>query len=181
MKWTKILTKEFLIEQYMDLRKSMQEIADIIKTNKHIIRYYLNKFNIPIRTISEAKKGSKHTEETRQKMSDAKKGDKSYNFKGKIKNDVGYWLVYMPNHPYKNNKNYVRESRLVIEFQIGRYLDPKWNVHHINGIRDDNRIENLMCFISNSAHRRFHGNPKNVKESEIIFDGRKIKERNEGN
>ena len=62
----------------------------------------------------------------------------------------------------------------MVEKYLGRYLDSKWIVHHINNIRDDNRIENLMCFISISAHRRFHGNPNNVKPEEIIFDGRKL-------
>ena len=35
---------------------------------------------------------------------------------------------------------------------MGRYLDLGENVHHINGIRDDNRIENLRVFQSNGDH-----------------------------
>ncbi len=66
----------------------------------------------------------------------------------------GYVYIKRFGHPYAHN-NYVAEHRLAIEMFIGRYLKPEESVHHINGIRWDNRIENLMLFPNHSEHKRF--------------------------
>ena len=93
---------------------------------------------------------------------------------GRVNSRQGYIIIHKPDHPFCNGQNYVMEHRLVVEAQIGRYLLPTETTHHLNEIKDDNRPKNLMAFTSKSAHRRFHGNPDNVKPEEIIFDGRHL-------
>jgi hypothetical protein len=60
---------------------------------------------------------------------------------------TGYIKVYHPQHPMANCDGYVLEHRLVMADMLGRPLHSFENVHHINGIRDDNRPENLELWV----------------------------------
>jgi len=64
---------------------------------------------------------------------------------GPIKDGAGYVLVVAPdgyNGPMRDGR--VLEHRLVMEEKLGRGLGPHELVHHINGVKTDNRIENLQ-------------------------------------
>lgn len=55
--------------------------------------------------------------------------------------DDGYMLVRMPSAEWRP------EHRIVMEEQIGRPLYANENVHHVNGVRHDNRPVNLELWV----------------------------------
>lgn len=74
---------------------------------------------------------------------------------GKIKHSEGYIQIYNPNNPRCDSHGYVMEHRLVYE-EYYKCCLLKWiDIHHINGNRQDNRIENLEA-ITRSEHGGFH-------------------------
>ena len=70
-------------------------------------------------------------------------GGKGLHWKGGTKNNNGYTMILCPNHPNCDQQGYVREHHLIIEKKLKRYLLKGEIVHHLNGIKNDNRIENL--------------------------------------
>lgn len=74
-------------------------------------------------------------------------GKRCYQYKGgKRINAAGYIeILISPEEKIKRGRarRYMLEHRLVIEKEIGRYLQPYEQVHHKNGDKEDNRIENL--------------------------------------
>lgn len=99
--------------------------------------------------------GKHHSDEVKLKQSETKLGDKNPNWNGGIKIMRGYVAILKPEHPY-NNGGYVLEHRLIMEDFLGRYLLKGEEIHHINGIKNDNRLENLMLFANKGKHTFFH-------------------------
>lgn len=65
---------------------------------------------------------------------------------GVIKHKAGYRMVRVPEHPRQSN-GYVFEHIIIMENMLGRRLVSGETVHHLNGIKDDNRPENLELWV----------------------------------
>lgn len=95
--------------------------------------------------------------------------------KGRYKEN-GYILAKVPYHPNANSRGYVAVHRLVMENELGRYLDKRTElVHHIDGNRENNSIDNLKLttpeehFISEHYSGR-NENGQFVAEDKIFSD-----------
>lgn len=100
-------------------------------------------------------------------------GDQNSSFKGNtIRSNFGYILEYCPNHPRPHDKSMkgsrVLQHRLIIERNYKLFdenlfekindfivLKQEYDVHHINEIKDDNRLENLQI-LTRSEHTKLH-------------------------
>lgn len=67
---------------------------------------------------------------------------------GRILDADGYVRVYAPEDDRANMGRYMKEHTLVMERRLGRRLLAGETVHHINGVKTDNRDENLELWVS---------------------------------
>ena len=98
-----------------------------------------------------------------------KKKEQAHTWKGgRIYEKRGYVKLFLPEHPQCDSKGYVYEHRYVMEKHLGRPLIKEEDIHHINGVKDDNRIENLELHTRSShllEHRRI--NQENVIKKRV--------------
>ena len=91
---------------------------------------------------------------------------------GRVYSTDGYIWTMCPDHPKATKKGYVYEHRLVMEKAIGRYLSSDEVVHHIDGVKDNNSLQNL-ALTNFSQHSRHHceGRPRPVRVLQCAYCG----------
>lgn len=170
--------KKWLYEQYWDKKLTMQTIADKCDVNRKTIGNWMDRFGIKKRNASENKKlvyenkdiwNKGLTIETDSRIK-SRKGSKAPGWKGgRFKTKDGYIQIYKPDHP-RANRSYVYEHMLIIEKEIGRYLWKFEIVHHIDGKRDNNLLENLFLCKNKSEHNNIDYTLKRVAH-ELVRTG----------
>ena len=98
----------------------------------------------------------------------------------------GYIEVYCPDNPRSNKKTgFVYLHVLQAEKKIGRYLNEKECVHHMDGNKTNNNPDNLIIFRTGADHSRFHRlkNPQihTFEDGISVCYGEKCKKKNNFN
>lgn len=162
----------FLLENIMKIKKICEvcnKIFYVKPRRKNTAKYCSYK------CYGKNQRGKILSDETRKKMSESHQLEKHSNWKGGKTFTGRYIRIKKRDHPFSNMLGYVYEHRLIVEQYLGRYLDKKETVHHINSNPIDNRIENLMVFSTTGSHTR-HEFGKKTSDKDITFNGSKLKE-----
>ncbi len=135
------ITPEELRHLYWDENMSMAMLAKGVGIATGHINWLFDKWHIPKRNKSESLKLALKVGRAKRPLR-----EQSSNFKtGRLITSQGYVAILQDNHPRgRIARNYVFEHILVWEKAHGRPLPEGWCVHHLNGIKSDNRAENLQ-------------------------------------
>jgi hypothetical protein len=139
---------EWLRQKYEAENLTTRAIADMVGVAQMTIYGWLKKLGI----------------KPRRRGSIDERGPKNPAWKGGRKNHCGYIVCLRPEHPNANKRGYVGEHQLILEQKLGRYLRPNEVVHHINGDKGDNHLENLKLMFDRD-HRSMHSRAMHLAQA----------------
>ena len=139
-------------ELYLDKCLGTREISEIKGCSPSLVSYRMKLASIPSRSVSEALKIAREAGKIH-----CKRGESHPNWKGGRRKRVhGYIQLKNPSHPRASKDGgYVFEHILVWERVHDKPLPEGWVVHHLNGITNDNRPQNLVAMPA-QKHRKDH-------------------------
>ena len=94
----------------------------------------------------------------------APRGSRNGNWNGgRTRSPHGYVMLMTPGHPGADGRGYVKEHILDVELAMQKEMPAGATVHHINGVKDDNRNDNyVVC--DQSYHIQLHRRAKALAE-----------------
>ena len=115
----------WLRAQYVTLERTAEEIGAERGVTGMAVRNWLRRHGIPVR---------------RGGGRDHPAGSTRTNAQGYVYEKLG---ADDPAREMATHKGWIQQHRLVMSRHLGRALEPSETVHHVNGDRADNRLENL--------------------------------------
>ena len=146
-----VYSKTHLISLYRQLRQKigsqptrLQWIEDVDTPSDMPIRVNFGNWTEFVKQCGDTPYKPHFTKEALENRDKAHKGKRSFAWKGgRIQDKKGYVYIWSPEHLNAKSGGYVAEHRYIMSRHLGRPLKPNEAVHHKNGIKDDNRLENL--------------------------------------
>ena len=161
--------KPVLEDLYYNQRLSQNQIGQRLGIASSSVGYACRRCGIKIRPRSEVS-GHAQTDKTKHKLSEIAKQRYPHGpgWKGGIRHAGGYIEIRRPSHPRATKDGYVRQHILVWEQVHNKALPDGWVIHHLNGVKSDNRPSNLLAIPrhKHSSHMVLKAVQQKLREKE---------------
>ncbi len=158
---------------YKEGKLSIKEIAKLLELDYGTVLYYMQTRGIPRRSQKEGRA-----------LFDKKNpnfftGENNPYWKPRIDNyldqcmdEFGYIYVYVPSHHRAlKSRGYYAPLHIIAWEQANHQLVSKgWMVHHLNGVKNDNRPCNLEAMLGKKHDRLIPTLQKRIRELEVLLN-----------
>ncbi len=168
---------EFIRHLYVDLEYSTEMINAQFGVSHNAVRRYMTRMGF-MRSLGESRKLAV---QKGRLFPGSKPGKESHGWKGgRSVNSRGYIKIYVassdPFYIMADRDHYIMEHRYTMAQHLNRPLTSDEFIHHLNGVRTDNRLKNLaLVSRNNHPNRTFLGLiQRRVRELEATLAQQKL-------